>query len=362
LQALLQKLYECKNHDFVIKYQDDEGDMITIGNELDLEEAFRWSSERNAKELKNNGRLVPLHLVIINGTMKDDDSTSSLVGITDLFIESMKSMSISEGSQTSQPTQITIPEQQSVPTQSEPLMEIVNTLENGTSELLANTEWRGHLTYLNSGESFPLTLRVLKSKNRTKEGLMYWSSLDAVTQWLGKVNSKEGKFKFTEYEAVSGKENVDLPADYICEVYGNTFKGFLVDPKTKSNVACLDLKFAGIESREDGFLELHSNPELKKKRKFNLVAGSSLEMPSIQDRVNAFRKLTKNSAYWYQIVDPNKPKTSEKPVKKSVELAQSCSKCAEPLVEKYDVDGSKIIACANYPHCYGDEYDQWYFF
>jgi len=268
----------------------------------------------------------------------------------------MKSMSIND---TSQPAQSSLP---SVSTQSEPLMEIVNPLENGTSELLANTEWRGQLTYLNSGESFPLTLRVLKSKNRTKEGLMYWSSLDAVTQWLGKLNSKEGKFKFTEYEAVSGAENVELPADYVCEVYGNTFKGFLIDPKTKSNVACLDLKFAGIESREDGFLELHTNPELKKKRKYNLVAGSSLEIPSIQDRVNAFRKLTKNSAYWYQIVDPNKPKTAEKPVKKSDPPAKSCPRCAEPIVEKYDVDGKKILACAKYPHCYGNEYDQWYFF
>jgi len=245
-----------------------------------------------------------------------------------------------------------------------PYMELVNALDSGPGELLSNTEWRGTLIYMNSGESFPLTLRVLKSKNKTKEGIIFWSSLDAVTQWLGTVNSKAGKFKFSEYEAVSGAENVELPANYACELYGNSLKGFLIDSNTKSKVACLDLKFAGIESHEDGFLELHSKPidPVEKKRKFNLVTSSSLESPAIQDRVNSFRKLTKNSNYWYQVVDPNKPKTTTNKTKPDDKPVKSCPNCSEPLVEKFDVNGKKIIVCANYPHCNEDEYYVYQYF
>jgi hypothetical protein len=329
LYNLLQKLYDYSG-DFTIKYQDDEGDMITIGNDLDLVEACRWNSEFNQNHKE---KLTPLHLVIIQDKNKKEDNTSSLVD----------------------PNEVR-------PTDTIPLsMELVNVLDNGPGELLSNTEWRGQLTYMNSGESFALTLRVLKSKKNTKEGIIYWNTLDAVTQWLGTFNSKKGIFKFSEYEAVSGAENVELPANYSCEIYGNSLKGFLIDSNTKAKVACLDLKFAGIESDEDGFLELHSNPETLKKRKFNLVTSSSLESPSIQDRVNAFRKLTKNSNYWYQVVDPNKPKTtSNKPQtqqqEEKEEPLRSCSKCCEPLVEKFDINGKKMIVCGNYPHCYGDDY------
>jgi hypothetical protein len=353
LYKLLKKLYDYDS-DFIIKYQDDEGDMITMGNDLDLEESFRWNTERNQA---NTEKVIPLHLVIIQDKKTQvDNNNSSLVGITDLFIEKMKNMNIKDPTAQAQSNDVN--------RQTDPLpsMELVNALDSGPGELLSNTEWRGQLTYMNSGESFVLVMRVLKSKSKTKEGIIYWSSLDAVTQWLGTFNSKTGKFKFSEYEAVSGADNVELPANYSCEIYGNTLKGFLIDSNTKDKVACLDLKFAGIESNEDGFLELQTNPEGVKKRKFNLVTSSSLESPSIQDRVNAFRKLTKNSKNWYQIVNPNKPKTSQPKPTEEDKPIKSCPKCSEPFVEKFDINGKKIIVCTNYPHCYGDEYDQWYCF
>jgi len=218
------------------------------------------------------------------------------------------------------------------------------------------TEFRGKLEYINNGESFPLIMRVLKSSKRTKEGIIYWTSLNAVTKWLGKVNPKVGTFKFIEYEALYGEENIELPANYSCQIYGNSITGFFLDSTTNEKVATLDLKFTDTDQEPSPQLPPLEIPKLLK---YNLVTSSNLGSPTIQDHLNTFRKLTQNSACWYKIADKNvqtqtkssKPKTEEdqRPVR-------SCPNCAEPLVEKFDIEGKKIIVCANYPHCYGPYY------
>jgi len=177
LYNLLQKLYDY-SREFTIKYQDDEGDMITIGNDLDLVEACRWNSEFNQNHKE---KVTPLHLVIIQDKNKKEDNTSSLVGITDLFIEKMKNMNINDPNEVRSTDTIPLS------------MELVNVLDNGPGELLSNTEWRGQLTYMNSGESFALTLRVfLKFKKKQKKELfigILWMQL--LNGWVHLILKKE---------------------------------------------------------------------------------------------------------------------------------------------------------------------------
>jgi len=131
-------------------------------------------------------------------------------------------------------------------------------------------------------------------------------------------------------------------------------------------VASFELKFAGIDTPKDGFLELalsEETPEnITKKRKYNLFTNNSAEGPSKEDRINHFRKLTENSACWYQKVRPrdddkkgnnlkieNNNNNNNK--KRSLDVAKSCKKCGEPMVEKVSLSGEKFETCSQYPHC-----------
>jgi len=234
---------------------------------------------------------------------------------------------------------------------------------------MVNTEWRGNLTYLEEEkESFPFVLRITKVQKKFIEGLIHWVSLDAVTKWLGKTQEKSNKFIFREYEAVSGAENVEVPANYACELVGDSIKGHLLSSgkKNSKKIATLELKFAGLDTPHDGFLELFvsqnsrncGNPQ--KKRKFDLFTNNSTEGPSYQDRISHFKKLTENSAYWYQRV---RPRDAEKEMGKNTEMeiekerktpekTLPCPNCGNPMTDKITLSGEKIVACPNYPHCF----------
>jgi len=219
LQDLLQQLYGKHQSNFVLKYQDEEGDMITIGNDLDLGEAFRWITERNRIEntTKNQYKLVPLHIVVMSESSDNMDS-SHLVGITNLFLEKLKNLTISS-SEESTKTHTTTSD---------------STSSSSYNQIMVNTEWRGSLTYLDEEkENFPFVLRITRVKGKFIEGLIHWETLDAVTKWLGKTRAKNNKFIFREYEAVSGEDNVALPSNYTCELVGDTIKGHLISEKKR---------------------------------------------------------------------------------------------------------------------------------
>lgn len=85
-------------------------------------------------------------------------------------------------------------------------------------------------------------------------------------------------------------------------------------------MATLELEFAGIETPKDGFLEVAiselDTENNTKKRKFNLVTNNSVEGPRLDDHLSYFKKLTENSAYWYQRVRPRKEQSKDKTKKK----------------------------------------------
>jgi len=192
--------------------------MITVGNDLDLEEAFRWITERNRLENTTIGKhkLVPLHIVVMSESSDNMDCSAHLVGITNLFLEQLKNLTISSS------------EEKTKTTTSDSIS------PSSYNQIMVNTEWRGSLTYLDDEkENFPFVLRITRVKGKFIEGLIHWESLDAVTKWLGKTRAKNNKFIFREYEAVSGEDNVALPSNYSCELVGDTIKGYLLSEKKR---------------------------------------------------------------------------------------------------------------------------------
>jgi len=173
------------------------------------------------------------------------EASTQLVGITDLFLAQMKNLTISSTDEKTTTLSDT-------------------THSSSYTQIMVNTEWRGNLTYLDKDkECFPFVLRITKIQKKFIEGLIHWVSLDAVTKWLGKTQEKSNKFIFREYEAVSGAENVELPTNYTCELVGDTILGHLLasEKKKSKKIASLELKFAGIDTPHDGFLELIVNSQ-----------------------------------------------------------------------------------------------------
>uniref|UniRef100_A0A6B2L7G2 DNA topoisomerase type IA zn finger domain-containing protein n=1 Tax=Arcella intermedia TaxID=1963864 RepID=A0A6B2L7G2_9EUKA len=318
--------------------------MITIGNDFDLKEAIAWITQRNKTEnTTKSDRIIPLHLVVMslqtNTEIKPtDEPTNHLFGVTDLFLEQLRSLSLQ------------------TPTEDPP--------SSSYTSLMINTEWRGKAVYLDTSDSFPLVLRITKLNSKSIEGFIRWTTLDAITRWLGKTYKNNRKLNFTEYEAVCGEENVEVPNYYTCSVEDDCIKGWILesDKKNAKKVASLELRFAGIDTPKDGFLENLSQEEssteqmVANKRKFDLHTNNNIEAGSYEDRINAFKKLTQNSVYWYQRVKPrdeNPQKTQKPKTEQKVEYTKSCEFCMEPLVERVNLEGKKIYACAKYPRCYG---------
>jgi len=98
------------------------------------------------------------------------------------------------------------------------------------------------------------------------EGTIHWISLKAVTKYLGIFNPEKKQFKFQEYEvnkplcidlvkAIKGKEEVELPVNYISVVNDTHINGKVLGKGSKE-VAEFPLQFIGVVSKHDGFLEL----------------------------------------------------------------------------------------------------------
>lgn len=66
-----------------------------------------------------------------------------------------------------------------------------------THLLMNGSEWNGVCKY-EDGEWFPFVLRVSKAEKNTVEGTMHWTTLNAVTRFLGIIT--KNYFKFREYE------------------------------------------------------------------------------------------------------------------------------------------------------------------
>jgi len=362
LQLMLQQLYDnvINSKHFIVKYQDDDGDLITIANDLDLQEAFRWISEQNRTN-KDQKRLLPLHLVVISADSAPS-SKQKLVDVTDIFIQQLKNLQISS------PDSNCASFNPATPGESKKGQK--------KTALIMGSEWRGILTYLDEDqEKFPLILRIDKVKGEFVEGLICWPSLGgAVTKWLGKRCLKYNCLKFTEYEAVIGEENVELPADYTCEISADKMNGFLLDPANKgksleeqknTTLASFQLQFSGLQT-DDGFLEAirESNSNLpslnSKKRKYGLVNNSNIEAPSVNDRMSSFLKLTAGSDCWYQkkrIRTDDGKETKTTTTTTPTIFRQSCPNCREPLSEKVDISGNTIMGCSSYPRCMPRYYD-----
>jgi len=236
------------------------------------------------------------------------------------------------------------------------------------NDLLVGTEWQGLLTY-NSNETYPMILTVIKqNENKTYEGIIDWPSLKSTTKWLGTI--KKDAFKFIEYEAIKGEENIELPNNYKSIIIGNLINGQIYRNNGNDNdndtnqqkgeeKPTFCLKFNGINSKNEGFLELQSNQNKNnKKRRYNLVNNNSLDGPTIEDRHLAFLKLVSGADYWYKkstkIFEGSKNREKEEPVGKS------CRNCGQPIIERVDLNGNKIMDCPDYPDCVAPS-EMWYY-
>lgn len=352
LRSLLHKLYAFADEaDYLIKYQDDEGDMITISHDLELQEAFRWITSVNQK--CKGPQMQALHLIIIFDSKTNSSKPKALIGITDLFIKQFQNLSVKDQTEEKKNEQVvqdppvedkTIPKS-AIDFDHEDLTKYMAQLSLKNIGILPGTEWHGLMTY--PDETYPFMLTVTSFTKKKMEGTIMWPTLNAVTVWLGNIRKDGQKLVFTEYEALLGAENIELPNNYSCELCGNLLSGHII---TKDGTdPTFVLKFAGISSREDGFLQSLSAQENGTKRKYNLISNSAADVTTFQDKWASFKKLTQNSASWYQKVGDT-PFVSE-PRKKS-EIRKSCGVCREPLFEQLDKQGKKIVACPRYPNCY----------
>ena len=102
-----------------------------------------------------------------------------------------------------------------------------------------------------------------------------------------------------------------------------------------------------------GFLSFYKiNPDMykTKKRTYDLVVNDSGERPTLDDQRAAFKKLTRNSDFWYDRTIQGKlqPRTREQILK---DMRQTCKICGMPLFEQPSRDdpNKKVMACEKYP-------------
>jgi len=304
LSSALKQLYNLPNA-FTVKYRDQDGDLVTIACDEDLKAAIKWITQTTNKD--DQQKLV--HLFVISKS--NDDDRLLLHGITNMLIK----LSITDKDSSEQ---VFLPK---------------------------GSEWRGNCEYPN-GEKFPLTINILKVDGKTIEGTIKWESLDSITRFLGIV--AKSKLKFTEYEAICGPENVQIPMNYTAVINQNTISGkVLSDDKATFNV-----EFIGIDDKIEGFIEMAQSTMRRSKRKYNLWTNNSLEPPTVEDQQGAFKKLVSNSVCWYDKTKRGElePRPKEEDPK---DVRKSCPGCGLPMFEQpNEKDPSqKIVACSNYPFC-----------
>jgi len=232
--------------------------------------------------------------------------------------------------------------------------------------LVEGSYWKGSCTYHDSDDTYPFTLTVcqVSEDSLTVEGLIEWPTINkTITKFLGMVihKSSQIEFKFREYEAIRGEDEVQLPVNYKGTLSGNHLSGKVA---VKNENISFALDFSGIRSPKEGFKELFSKILIPKNpnRKYNLHNNNSLERPSMQDQQMAFKRLTKGSDLWYdpkQVKGPLQPRTREE-----IDAAgyrPSCINCGNPLfASATEIDATKkTLVCSNYPNC---EPSEAYFF
>jgi hypothetical protein len=327
LVDIFQQIYKDSFNQKVIKYQDDEGDLITVANDTDLREAFNWSLE----QIRKNPKLNPLRLIIMDMKEKQEENdvvSPRLLGITDIT-QMFQKLSINGEENMEEDTTLVM------------------------DGLMRGTQWKGIAYYMDGDkttESFPFTINITMIKDNVVEGNIIWESLDSCTLFLGEIKNKN-TFIFREYEAVYGEDNIELPNNYKGILEKNQIKGSIINQKN----AFFQVSFVGIYSNDDGMLALPNIIPLpyNPKRKYNLENLNNSDTPTLNDKIKTFKKLTEGAPSWYD----KTPNTNEKlePRKKArkAKYAESCNGCGLPLYEKYLTPQStkKVKVCANYPRC-----------
>jgi len=307
LFAILYELYPDLPNDFLIKYRDDEGDLVTVGCDRDISEAFKWISKKKEESTRT------LHLFLIS---QDEEHKNISHGITNLFLK----LSLEEK-------------------------------DNRISLLIKGSQWDGECKYPD-GSIFPFAIRIDNCNDNTLEGIISWKSLNAVTKFLEKIVGVENNgIKLREYEALRGEDEVELPTNYQGQIEGNKIWGSIIPKRKKDESATFTLEFSGINSKKEGLFALLSSS--KHKRKFNLVTNNSAEGPTADDQRSAFKKLVGSSEYWYDRTKRGELQPRSKEEIKKEGYRKSCPHCAAPMFDqpKRGDPTKTVLGCPSYPYC-----------
>jgi len=311
IRSSLKEMYNNLPEDFIIQYKDEE-DIISVQSPRDLEEALKFLQ---SKQLQTNY----VHFFLVS----KKEGKISLHAITQLFLQ----MSLKEH------------------------------ISKSCILFVIGSHFKGTCVYpAENTDSFPFSLTVCKTneKENELEGIMEWPTLNkTITKWVGIVSKKENLFKWREYEAIKGQDEIELPNNYKANLIENNLIGKIVTKAVNSPTFTLD--FCGIRSPSEGWYQLYSTlvPTKNPSRIYDLsYKTNSLERPTLEEQQMVFKNLTKGSDLFYipksGILQPRSDQDIEKEG-----YRHSCVRCGSPLFAKsIDIDPSKIeLVCDYYPFC-----------
>jgi len=308
----LSKTFEYLNtegHTISLKWRDEEQDLITITSDPELQEALSHCQTIGCHWL--------LRLFLVVRDQDEVNKTSSeLAGVIDVF------SGLEVG-------------------------------EDRRALIILGAEWTGTMTdAAGHSQSFRLFITSRKDtedeKRKRISGVIEWS--DGTRTSLEGLLIEEKQVKFSEFEILhrgTSSNSHKLPREYV----GNITQSGHIEGRLRAKKGTFNLHFVGMNSKNEGFLNVVGAKGPNTKRKYNLVQGDSSRPPTVEERRNTFKKLVQGSVPWYDntktgALEPRGKGEDEKKGK-----TKSCPTCNLPMTERPDANGRRILACSSYPNC-----------